>query len=669
LSSIRRFTVRTGSALVFLLLFLHAAARADIAKYSYHGRQIAFTHLSRAAGSLGIGIEDPGLRVLLQSIGAVLTWHPGERYVLITTAQPQVVSFSVGDTAYDVGPVTAQAGFAPYLVGEEVYVPLDELLRALYLAPHRDGAQTVLQPQLAAIDVQGSGSEAVLVAHGAGILQPRVANESADEIVYIFDGVGTTLARTRPVNVGGVTSLEIAQTGTIRDPQTIVTIHLAPGAHHGTPVTENGAFEVAFAAAGSVPPMLAAQVQTPQVAAEQTPAPAEPEPTASPEDAQASAQPQQTPSAAPSSAPGAAAIVSGVTVAQTSDGATVSIAVSGDATYGWHRLREPDNRFWIDISAATLQGPPIDQNETGPILSMRVKQNGDDMVRVALSLGGQNELSVSPSSTGITIEIGNAQTADALNEGSGSVGAVVSVNEPQALVTPVPQSAYGQPNEGTDTNWKFAPRGGYVPPNPRLIVIDPGHGGGDRGAIRGDTDEATLNLDMAERLRAVLVAHGWQVKLTRTTDHDVDATARSTAEAAKYGFPNDSDADDLQARDDIANSLGARLFVSIHCNSFINSGPSGTTTYFTKPIDLPLAQSVQSELVQSVGTKDDGIVKARYYVTVHARMPAILIETAFLSNPGDYALLTSTRWRQKVAESIASGIDRYANAYPVGADP
>jgi N-acetylmuramoyl-L-alanine amidase len=626
------------------------AAHAESASYIYQNQQITFSHISHSAGPAAVGIDDPGLRTLLKDVGAAVTWRPGERYVLITTSQPEVVSFSVGDLAYDVGPVTAQASFAPYLVGTEVYLPFDELMRALYLAPKRDGPYTILQPQLASIDVRGSGLQALVVAHAAGGLQPRTIADSDDRVVYAFEGVGTTLPRTRVVNAGGIRSIEIEETGTIRSPKTTVTVLLAPGARHGAPSSQNGDFEVAFGGGGGAPPLVAS---APAVQPQSQVATSAPEPTE---------EPQAVPS--PAESPSGVATITGVNVQQSGDGATVTISVNGDATYGWHRLRAPDNRFWLDVSGAQLQGPAIDEPSSSPILAIRVKQNGDGFVRVALSLAGQNVLSVSPSSNSITIVVGNEQVADAPSEGSGSVGAVVSVNEPQALITPVPASMYGMPNEGTDQNWKFSPRGGgFIAKNPRLIVIDPGHGGGDRGSQRNGVDEATLTLDMAERLRDVLIARGWQVVLTRTTDHDVDATPRSSAEAEEMGY-HTSAAGDLQARDDIANNAGARIFISIHANAYINDGPNGTTTYYSKAVDVPLAQSVQSDLVARLGTKDDGIVKSRLYVTLHATMPAILIETAFLSNPSDFAMLTSPSWRQKVAEAIADGVDRYAHAYP-----
>ncbi|HVA27415.1 MAG TPA: N-acetylmuramoyl-L-alanine amidase, partial [Candidatus Baltobacteraceae bacterium] len=355
------------------------------------------------------------------------------------------------------------------------------------------------------------------------------------------------------------------------------------------------------------------------------------------------------------------ASVTNVAVQNATDGSTVTIAVSGSATYEWHRLRAPDNRFWIDIQGATLASGPIDETEADPLISLRVRQIDPQTVRVALSLTGAKALGILPSATGLAITVGQDEVADAPRGGSGSIGSVVSANEPQPLVTPVPADMYGQ-NPSGDT-WKFGPPT-YVPTNPRLIVIDPGHGGGDRGASRNGLAEADLTLDMANRLRTILIARGWQVQMTRSDDHDVAATPTSSAEAEKMGYTT-SAANDLQARDDIANQAGARLFISIHVNAYINSGPDGTTTYYSKPSDVPLARVVDRTLAQSLGTKDDGTVKSRLYVTLHADMPAVLVETAFLSNPDDFAKLNSPDWRQKVAQALADGIDKYTQQYPV----
>jgi len=496
-------------------------AVADSSLTISYGRQtLRLTHAVTYSGHSAVGIADPAFVALLRATGALLSWKTGQRYVLITTSTPTIVSFALGSPRYDLGPTTVQAQFAPFERGGEPYLPFDDVVRALGLAAHREGGTVVL---------------------AAG----------------------------------------------------------APNA---------------------------------------------------PEPAQASPTPEPLP---PSPAPSGATMVTGVDVTSSDQGLTVAVAISGDATYEWHRLRDPDNRFWVDIKGATLQGPPIEQNEPAPLVSMRVRQDEPDVVRIALTLEGPKGIAVEPSTTGLGIVVSSQDVAEAPRAGNGSVGSVVSEGQiATAAVTPAPVEEPAQPGSGAEENgWKFGPRSGYVPTNPRLIVLDPGHGGSDRGTIHGGVAEAELTLDMAKRLRDILVAEGWQVKLTRSSDVDVYA-------------PNDSAHDELQARVDVANRAGARCFVSIHANAFINAGPYGTTLYVSKPEDYALAHSIEGRLADD-GTKDDGIIKAHYYVTFHTKMPAVLIETAFLSNPSDYALLTSPEWRQKVAQEIADGIERYARDNPV----
>lgn len=659
-----RFAARIGSAIAILVLLATAVVRADTVSYTFERSSLIFTHVARTAGGTAVGVDDPAFRSLLKSLGATLTWRPGDRYVMISTSSPEIISFAVGDVHYSVGAVTAAASFAPYLHDDEVYLPFDDAMRALGIAP-QDG---VLERLLTSVDVEGSGVQAIVIARGAGVLRPRVLRDGPESVVYAFDGVGTTLAPQRSINAGGIRTIEITTSGTARDPQTLVTLDLQPGTRHDPPQSGSGEFEVAFGADGSAPPLVellrgaAAAPQPPaqNVVAQATQTPPTPTPQTQPSQ-------MPSPSALPSAEPTQGATVTGVTVQTASDGsATVTISLTGSASYEWHRLRAPDNRFWIDLQGAQLAGGPLDQSESGALTSMRARQLDPQTVRVALSVAGDNQLSVSPSVSGVIIDVGTEEVADQPRAGSGTIGSIVSANEPQTLVTPVPADEYGMNQPNNQTDWKFLPHG-YVAANPRLIVLDPGHGGGDRGSMHGDLQEAVLTLDMAKRVQVILVARGWEVKMTRTGDYDVKGTVTSTQEAIKYGF-RDSDAYDLQARDDIANDLGARVFVSIHCNAYINSGPSGTTIYYTKPSDLSLAQLMDRDLAMSgLGTKDDGIVHAHYYVTAHASMPAILIETAFLTNPSDYARLDSPLWRQKIAEAIADGIDRYMRQNPVAA--
>ncbi|HEY2555268.1 MAG TPA: N-acetylmuramoyl-L-alanine amidase [Candidatus Cybelea sp.] len=638
MSWISRFTARISKLVPLLLLAFAAAspplpARADSSLAAlYNGRTIRFTHVSSQSGAPAVGVNDPGLTTLLRATGAVLTWRPGERYVLVTNSVPVVISFAIGDRRYDVGPIALQANTAPFLVGDEAYLPMRELLRSLDLALRQDGSVAVLQPQLSSLDVRQQGERVTLLAHGGAVMHARIVQQTPTTITYAFDGVGTTLTGSRPPG-GAVRSIAIASSGTVRAPVTTVMISFAPGAIAQAPANPSG-HDVLLTIDGPV-------------AANAAPAPPSYAAGASP-------TPQADPGAQTAGGP---AQVTGVTVQQSDDGIDVAVAVSGDASYEWHRLREPDNRFWVDIKNSQMQGAPIEQSEANPLLSMRVRQVGPTTVRIALSLAGPKDMTLTPSATGLAITIGAQDVSDEPRSGTGTVGSVVAAAAAGPAVTPAPldQTASSGTGDSDSSGWKFGPRSNYLPNNPRLIVIDPGHGGSDIGTMHGGVSEAQLTLDMAKRLRDLLVAQGWQVKMTRDTDVDVYQ-------------PNDSARDELQARDDVANKAGARMFISIHVNGFINSGPYGTTTYISKPDDVALARAIERHLAAD-GTKDDGIVKSHLYVTLHAKMPAALVETAFLSNPNDYALLTSAAWRQKVAQEIADGIGQYAREYPVTGQP
>jgi len=596
-----RCAALTGSAsLIAALLATPALAWAsDTLTYTFGGEQIAMTQVRSEPQGPAIAVDDPGLTQLLGELGATVTWRSGERYILITTAEPLVIGFAVGDRQYDVGPVAQTAPFAPFVEGGHAYVPLDQLLSALDLAPKNDSGRTVLQPQLAGLDVQTAPSGAKVVAHAGVPLDWRVRSQSSSKIAIEFDGVGTALQPNRTLQGDPISRIELKTEGSISAPRTVLVLWLSPGAPAAVLGTDDQRdFTAAFGT----------------LARQNAPAP--------------QARPEQ-PVAQTSSTPSAPA-QSGVTAVRSTSangGAVVRIDVSGNPTYEWHRLLPPDNRWWIDLHGVTLSMPEQSTKGSDPISGIRVRQQAG-AVRVALSLTRYNAVAVTSDATGITITVSSSLAqADAPRSG--------------------PQNNAGSVQ--TVQSGASAASGRYVAANPRLIVIDPGHGGSDTGAIRGDAVEKVLTLDVAKRVRDILSARGWQVVMTRQTDRDVYAA-------------DDSAHDELQARDDIANGRGARLFVSIHVNSFMNAGPHGATVYYYKAIDLPLAEAVDRRIAQQTIIKDDGIVKDKLYVVHHANMPATLVETAYLSNPDDLQLLESPDWRQKMARAIADGIQDYAGA-------
>ncbi len=204
-----------------------------------------------------------------------------------------------------------------------------------------------------------------------------------------------------------------------------------------------------------------------------------------------------------------------------------------------------------------------------------------------------------------------------------------------------------------------------------LVAIDPGHGGADSGAVgtlppgtptgmpaRLDADgqthiyEKDVTLDVAHRLNVYLQGRGFPTVMTRTTDLAGGDVPYSTTSA------------DLRARVDIANNAGARLFVSIHENA-LSAAAAGTETYhfyYSNPGARALALFVHQEVLAALGLPDRGVKTAGFYVLKNTRMPAILVEGAFLTNPGEALLLADPALRQRLAEAIGTGVVRYTAA-------
>lgn len=184
----------------------------------------------------------------------------------------------------------------------------------------------------------------------------------------------------------------------------------------------------------------------------------------------------------------------------------------------------------------------------------------------------------------------------------------------------------------------------------KTIVLDPGHGGSDPGAI-GPTglQEKQVTLPIAEYLKSILEAKGAKVILTRTTDVDV------------YG-PHASGVDELQARVNVANGNRADAFISIHINSFSNPNVGGIATYYFDGSDQSkkLASAVQGQIAEHSGFNGDrGIQPGNLYVLRHSLMPSILVELGFISNPKEEEHLKEMSTRQEFANELAKGLELY----------
>ena len=182
----------------------------------------------------------------------------------------------------------------------------------------------------------------------------------------------------------------------------------------------------------------------------------------------------------------------------------------------------------------------------------------------------------------------------------------------------------------------------------KTVCIDPGHGGSDSGATGPTgTKEKDNNLAISLLLRDKLEKNGANVVMTRDTDKDVS-------------YADSSADEELGARVDVANEAGADIFISIHNDSFTNSSAAGTTTYhYGDSESVKLAGYVQKCLVDELGTRDRGARFASFYIIRYTDMPAILVESAFISNPEEEVLLASVDGRCKIAESVFQGVVKY----------
>ena len=184
----------------------------------------------------------------------------------------------------------------------------------------------------------------------------------------------------------------------------------------------------------------------------------------------------------------------------------------------------------------------------------------------------------------------------------------------------------------------------------KVVVIDPGHGGGDSGA-RGHYGvlEKDVTLYVALRVEKLLKDAGAKVIMTRTTDKDVS-------------YRNSPNRTELQARVDKCPPE-TDIFISIHCNAFSNPNSHGMETYYYagSPQSRRLAVLLNEELAKHGKRFNRGVRTANYYVLKHNPYPASLVELAFVTNYEEENLLADDDYQDALALAIVSAVKRYFN--------
>lgn len=291
------------------------------------------------------------------------------------------------------------------------------------------------------------------------------------------------------------------------------------------------------------------------------------------------------------------------------------------ANGGWDRK---SGLYRITVNNAKLASKVKGPNFTAssPVLRVRLQQLDDNKVAIlvqpasGVQIGELNQLS----NKTLSLELKRTRRV---------IPPVRSGGLPPISRT-IPRPSPRRPIMNLPRNTSRVPNGKVV------VMIDPGHGGKDPGAIGiGGLREKDVILPISLKVAQILEQNGVQAILTRNSDYFVS----------------------LKGRVDMAEKANAALFVSIHANSVGMSRPdvSGLEVYYYSS-GASLGQSVRSGILNSVSVRDRGLRRARFYVLRKSSMPAILVETGYVTGRDDAAKLSSPQYRDQMAQGIANGI-------------
>ncbi len=183
----------------------------------------------------------------------------------------------------------------------------------------------------------------------------------------------------------------------------------------------------------------------------------------------------------------------------------------------------------------------------------------------------------------------------------------------------------------------------------KIITVDPGHGGRDAGTSYQGLYEKDLNLEISKVLKKVLEKAGAKVYMIRNDDSDLSSKWDS---AKKRG--------DLYRRILKIQENKSDLYLSIHINYHYYSSVSGAEVLYhpINPNNLVLAESIMNEFKNDLKT-DRKVIKTNLYLYSNTRVPGVLIECGFISNPNERYLLQKESYQEKISNSITKGVENY----------
>lgn len=381
----------------------------------------------------------------------------------------------------------------------------------------------------------------------------------------------------------------------------------------------------------------------------------------------------------------------------------ITLSLDREVAYREERLAGPARVFFDlkDVTAAAELRDAVLRYPTDAVKQIRVGRHPDNTVRVVLDLEEVTSYSVFTLYNPFRVVI-DCESRAAVAKGAPlvAVPAVARMVPPPPAPAPLPPPIADPVAPPIPSPVLAATKEPPLPPpgvpstnaaggfslsrqlglGVTRVVLDPGHGGHDPGAMGKGLNEADLTLDVALRLEALLQAEGLEVVLTRRSDVYVP----------------------LEGRTAIANRESADLFLSIHANASRNAAAQGIETYFLSFASSPDAEEVAArensassggmhnlpDIVKAItlnnkldeskdfagmvqealvsrlrrsnkNLRNLGVKKAPFVVLIGAGMPSVLAEISFLTNKQDLALLKTDAYKQRIAEALHASIIRY----------
>ncbi|AFZ48388.1 N-acetylmuramoyl-L-alanine amidase [Cyanobacterium stanieri PCC 7202] len=282
------------------------------------------------------------------------------------------------------------------------------------------------------------------------------------------------------------------------------------------------------------------------------------------------------------------------------------------------QLMANPTRLVVDLPN-TQVGETLRQEVSSYVREVRVGQLNNQTARIVVELSGNYTMrpwqvrvrSLAPNRW--YVQLPKFQTPDVYSLPDGNA---------VAIAVPAPTLASGSPSQNRGT-----------------VVIDPGHGGRDPGAIGiGGVQEKGIVLEISQETARVLRQGGYQVVMMRTSDVFVSLEQRAT----------------------LANNSNGDVFVSIHANAVGGNRPevNGLETYYFQTGRL-LAHTIHRNILRRLNVRDRNVRQARFYVLRHTTMPAVLVEVGFLTGSIDNRNLSNPSYRRQMGEAIAHGIMEY----------